>query len=89
MRDQNLELMRHFLTKGTLSIPKLIIVDDTTGEVLGDWGPRPSTATQMVNDFKESHGTLTAQFKEDLQKWYNKDKGQTTLKDILSRLPLE
>ncbi len=89
LRDENLELMSHFLTEGTLSIPKLIIIDEVTGEVLGDWGPRPSTATEMVKEFKESFGTLTPEFKQDLQVWYNKDKGVTTLKDILARLPLK
>lgn len=89
LRDENLELMNHFLTQGTLSIPKLIIIDEVTGEVLGDWGPRPSTATEMVQEFKESFGTLTSEFKQDLQVWYNKDKGVTTLRDILASLPLE
>jgi len=89
LRDENLELMEQFLTHGTLSIPKLIIVEDATGNVLGDWGPRPSTATEMVQEFKETFGTLTPEFKQDLQIWYNKDKGTTTLKDILTRLPLK
>lgn len=89
LRDENLELMNHFLTQGTLSIPKLIIIDDATGNVLGDWGPRPSTATEMVHEFKETFGALTSEFKQDLQVWYNKDKGITTLKDILTYLPLK
>jgi len=25
---------------------------------------------------------LTPEFKEDLQRWYNKDKGQSTIKDL-------
>ncbi|MEM9143470.1 MAG: thioredoxin family protein [Bacteroidota bacterium] len=89
LRDENLELMQHFLTNGTLSIPKLIIVEDGTGNVWGDWGPRPSTATQMVEEYKEAHGKLTPEFKEGLQKWYNKDKGKTVLNDILQLLALE
>lgn len=88
-RDENLELMNHFLTHGTLSIPKLIIIENSTGNVLGDWGPRPSTATEMVQEFKETFGALTSEFKQDLQMWYNKDKGVTTLKDILANLPLK
>ncbi|WP_425234758.1 thioredoxin family protein [Ulvibacterium sp.] len=89
LRDENLELMNHFLTQGTLSIPKLIIIENATGNVLGDWGPRPSTATEMVQEFKETFGALTSEFKQDLQMWYNKDKGVTTLKDILANLPLK
>ena len=40
----------------------------------------------MVNEYKANHGKLTPEFKEDLQRWYNKDKGQSTLKDITAML---
>lgn len=86
LRDEHLELMDEFLYQGGRSIPKLIAVDTDTREVIGDWGPRPSAATELVNDYKKAHGTLTPMFKEDLQVWYNKDKGQDTLKDVLHLL---
>ena len=89
LRDENRGLMDHFLTNGTLGIPKLIMIDDTTGQVLGDWGPRPSIATQMVADYKKEHGELTKEFKESLQLWYNKEKGQNVLDDLLQLLALE
>ncbi|QWX83256.1 thioredoxin family protein [Cellulophaga sp. HaHaR_3_176] len=88
-RDENLELMNRFLYNNSLSIPKLIMVDDITGEVINDWGPRPTVATKMVNDFKEEHGSLTPEFKQDLQMWYTKDKGQNTIKDLLASLLLK
>ncbi|MFT5891647.1 MAG: thiol-disulfide isomerase/thioredoxin, partial [Dokdonia sp.] len=71
LRDENLELMDAFLYNGGRSIPKLIAIDNKSGDVLRDWGPRPSEATQLVNDYKEAHGTLTPEFKQDLQVWYN------------------
>lgn len=86
LRDENLELMDAFLYNGGRSIPKLIAIENPTGEILGDWGPRPSKATQLVNDYKEAHGTLTPEFKQDLQVWYNKDKGQNTVEDLLNLL---
>ena len=86
LRDENLELIDAFLYNGGRSIPKLIAVDNTSGKVIGDWGPRPSIATQLVNDYKEEHGKLTPEFKQDLQVWYNKDKGQNTVKDLLKLL---
>ncbi len=89
LRDENLGLMNHFLTNGTLSIPKLIMVDDETGEVVGEWGSRPSTANEMVENYKKKHGKLTIEFKEELQVWYNKDKGQNTVDDLLKLLALE
>ena len=89
LRDENLDIMNRFLTNNTMSIPKLVMVLDETGEVIGEWGSRPSNATQMVMDYKKEHGTLTPEFKQDLQVWYNKDKGQSTLKDLLKLLALE
>ncbi len=86
LRDDNLELMDAFLYNGGRSIPKLVAVDNTSGKVIGDWGPRPTTATQLVNDYKEEHGKLTPEFKQDLQVWYNKDKGQNTVEDLLKLL---
>lgn len=85
-RDENLELIDAFLYNGGRSIPKLVAVDNASGAILGDWGPRPSEATKMVNDYKEAHGKLTPEFKQDLQVWYNKDKGQGTVKDLLTLL---
>ncbi len=89
LRDENLDVMNLFMTNNTMSIPKLVMVEDATGEVLGEWGSRPKTATQMVIDYKNEHGTLTPEFKEELQVWYNKDKGQSTLSDLMELLALE
>ena len=83
MRDENEQLMDLFLTNGGKSIPKLIQFDNTTKTVLNSYGPRPTEATKLVNDFKKKNGTLTAEFKEDLQRWYNKDKGQNVIKDLI------
>lgn len=82
LRDENTELMEHFLTNGGMSIPKLIVIDNASKVVLGEWGPRPSVAAKMVADFKMENGTLTPQFKEDLQVWYTKDKGQAIVEDL-------
>lgn len=84
-RDENSELMDQFLTNGNQAIPKLIVLDNNNN-VIADWGPRPSTATKMVNDYKQKHGGLSDQFKEDLQIWYNKDKGLDTLNDLNTML---
>ncbi|MDL5510977.1 thioredoxin family protein [Arenibacter sp. M-2] len=89
LRDENPALMEQFLTNGAMAIPKLISIADTTGKVIGEWGSRPSIAKGMVQDYKHTHGKLTAEFKQDLQLWYNKDKGQNTVSDLLSLLSLE
>ena len=88
LRDENEALMDQFLTNGGRAIAKLIMIDNATGDVINTFGPRPSEATQLVNDYKAKHGALTPEFKEDLQVWYNKDKGQNIINDIMELLGL-
>ena len=85
LRDSNLELMDQFLTNGSRYIPKLIAINEQD-EVVGTWGPRPSLATQMVADYKATHGVLTPEFKKDLQVWYNKDKALNVAQDLMDLL---
>jgi len=81
-RDDNDELMNNFLTNGSKSIPKLIAYNSDTKEVINSWGPRPSIATKMVADYKIKHGTLDPEFKQNLQVWYNQDKGKNIAEDL-------
>lgn len=82
LRDQHKQLMEHFLTNDAMAIPKLIAVDGVSGDIIGTWGPRPSVATKMVTDYKAANGSLSPEFKKDLQVWYTKDKGQSIIEDI-------
>ncbi len=89
LRDEHLDLMERFRTEGALSIPKLISIDRESGILLGAWGPRPGKAAQLVREYKKEHGALTPEFREELQRWYNTDKGISTLQELLELLPLE
>ena len=89
LRDEHLELMDHFLTDGARAIPKLIMLDQATLEVLGEWGSRPKSVAERVRAFKAENGQLTPEFKEDLQLWYNKDKGFHTVEDLIGLLTLK
>jgi hypothetical protein len=82
-RDENEDLMNLFLSNGTKSIPKLIILDKITLEVLGDFGPRPIGAKQLILDYKAKHGIVDETAKTNLQLWYLHDKGLSTQKEIL------
>ena len=86
LRDENPELMDEFITDGNRSIPKLISRDQQSKDLLFTYGPRPSIATKIVKDYKAEYGKLTPEFKEDLQRWYNKDKGQTAMNDLIELL---
>ena len=89
LRDENSELMNRFLTNGSMSIPKLIIIDDATDTILDEWGPRPKKAAEMVVTQKSKPEGLTPEFKETLQLWYNKDKGQSIAHELLAALLLK
>lgn len=82
LRDENEELMNLFLTNGTKSIPKLIIIEKETGEVVGDYGPRPAQAKQLIIDYKSTHGVVDETAKIELQKWYLADKGVSIQNEI-------
>ena len=82
-RDENEDLMNLFLTNGTMSIPKLIAFNNETQEVISDWGPSPTTVINKTKDFKAAHGTLTPEFKKEIQVWYNQNKGKCIASDLL------
>lgn len=84
LRDDNEDLMNLFLTNGTRSIPKLIIIDKKTNEVINDFGPRPQEAKQLILDYKAEHGVVDETAKINLQKWYLNDKGISTQKEIVA-----
>ncbi len=85
-RDENDDLTNLFLTNGTKSIPKLIILDKITLEVLGDYGPRPIGAKQFMLDYKKEFGMIDEKAKSELQMWYFKDKGLSIQNEILELL---
>ena len=81
LRDEHPDLMDNFLTNGTRSIPKLVILNSDL-DVMTTWGPRTAAATKLVNDYKEKFGKIDAEFKTQLQMWYNKDKGVSIINEL-------
>jgi len=88
LRDENDELMNHFLTDGNKSIPKLLVIENDSKKVVSSWGPRTEKATKMIQDYKKAHGKVDDKIKKDLQAWYNKDKGKHIEKEMISLLSL-
>lgn len=82
-RDLNEELMELFLTNGAKSIPKLIVLDKETLEVLGNFGPRPKEAADLVINYKKEFGVIDETIKTNLQLWYLHDKGLSTQQEII------
>ena len=84
LRDENEELMKLFLTDKKKSIPILIVVEKETGSVLGNWGPRPQAAADLVNDYKKEFGAIDETLNNNLQLWYLHDKGITTQNELVN-----
>ncbi len=70
LRDEHPEIMEHFLTDGSRSIPKLICLDAETLEVIGSWGPRPQPIQEKALQWKDDPGISNREWGEKLHKWY-------------------
>ncbi|MDN6281087.1 MAG: thioredoxin family protein [Psychroflexus sp.] len=87
LRDTYPDLINAFLTNGGQSIPKLIAIDSSEDKILYTWGPRSIAATKLVEEEKaKNDGEFTAESKTTLQQWYNKDKGQNIIADLMTLL---
>jgi hypothetical protein len=80
MRDKYPEVMDQYLTNGSRSIPIVIALNQDFEEV-GHWGPRPTElqAWVMANRRTMPKSELYPQ----IRKWYARDRGETTLKEVL------
>lgn len=88
LRDEHPELMDHFLTEGGRSIPKLILLDPETLEVLGDWGPRPAAAQKMAMDYKHQPEPKPdyATHHLELHRWYARNKTEDAQRELIELL---
>jgi hypothetical protein len=92
LRDEHLDIMDAFLTNGGRSIPKVLILDAESLEVLNSWGPRPAEMQAMMMDIKaksaaivnaEEKKKLAQEAAQQLHLWYAKDKAKTTQQEFL------
>ena len=80
-RDSFPEAMDAYRTNGTRSIPIAIGLDADFKE-LGHWGPRPAALQAWVISNKKM--IPSPQRYAYARKWYAKDKGETTLRELLA-----
>ena len=83
-RDENEELMNHFLSNGAKAIPKLIVLDKETLNIEANWGPRPKGASDFIKNYKAQFGIVDETAKTELQLWYLHDKGLGTQKELVT-----
>ncbi len=81
LRDENPELMDLYLTNGkSRSIPKLVALSSTREEIF-NWGPRPDYLQKRFYQLK-NEGMAHDMIKEDLHRWYAKDRTHTIQQEI-------
>ena len=73
--------MDRYLTNGARSIPIVLVLDETLKE-LGHWGPRPKALQEFVMANKSR--IPKAELYPQVRKWYARDKGETTLREVLA-----
>ncbi len=82
-RDEHPDVMDRYLTNGARAIPIVIVLDREFREV-GHWGPRPAEIQQWVIEHKDSMPSKERY--PIVRRWYAKDRGHTTLKEVLGML---
>jgi len=83
LRDENPVWMEHFLTNGGKSIPVLAVFDEISGDLIGHWGPRPNELQQLFMKLRTEQRSKE-EIQEILQKWYNTDKGNAIVNEVLA-----
>ena len=84
-RDGNPDLMDSHLTNGTRSIPVVMILDEEFQEVAW-WGPRPRPLQELF--LHEIKLLPNEERFPRVRAWFARDRGRTTLNEILSLLPV-
>lgn len=86
-RDEHPQVMDAYLTNGSRSIPKLIIVDKASGKELQQWGPRPKAIQEMVSAYKQEFPNATHdEFVQQLHLWYARDKTNAIQNELIQLL---
>jgi hypothetical protein len=74
LRDQNPDIMDAYLTHGARGIP-ILAAFDSQGRELFRWGPRPKPAAELFHRLKDE-GIPVPELREQLHRWYAKNRGQ-------------
>jgi Thioredoxin len=82
-RDEHPEVMDRYLSPtGARAIPVVIVLTDAMTEV-GHWGSRPAELQAFVSE-QRGKGVPSKSYFPEVRRWYAKDKGESTLREILA-----
>jgi len=86
LRDSDKSLINQYLTNGTESIPKVLILDKDFN-VKNSWGPRPKFGYELLMKHKaDPEAYPKDNFYNDLQLYYAKNRGKDAVQEILELL---
>jgi thioredoxin family protein len=85
MRDKYPAVMDQYLTNGSRSIPIVIVLNESFEEI-GHWGPRPTELQAWVMANRAT--TPKAELYPQVRKWYARDRGETTIREVLEKAGL-
>jgi thioredoxin family protein len=85
-RDEHPAVMDRYLTDGARAIP-IVIVLNRRLEELGHWGPRPRDLQEWVRHERAKTGMKPPY--PQIRRWYARDKGIATLREVLELLNQE
>lgn len=65
------------------AIPKLIMMDADTYEILHTWGSRPLAAHEILLHYKANQNVMSKHdFEKELHLWYARDKGHNIMREV-------
>jgi hypothetical protein len=85
LRDDNLDVADRYLTNGSRSIPKLVILRADTLTEITHWGPRPAEAQALLLRLK-AEGMAHDDYVREIHTWYAHDRTQATQRELLALL---
>lgn len=86
LRDQDHSLIDQFLTNGTQSIPKVLLLNEDFS-VKNSWGPRPKYGLELLQKYKADPIAFPQEeFYNQLQVYYAKNRGKDAIDEILNLL---
>lgn len=80
-RDSNLDIMDAHLTNGNSRSIPIVIAYDPGDREIGWWGPRPQPLQEWVTD--RGLSIPSAERYREVRRWYARDRGRTTIREIL------
>lgn len=84
LRDEHPQVIQHYHTNGSASIPKLICLTADTLQEVFTWGPRPTSAQAIIEENKMNATPLDKKtLAEKLHLWYAQNKYIETQQELL------